>query len=121
MTSAFQFSPLNSQIYPPKTNSGFTILEITVVLVIIVITTFSGFFAYLEFHDRSTLKQISQIIASYTGDIRNDSILAKDGKNILACEQKTGPHFYMAACFHPELTTTLFHEYFLRKLVEREN
>lgn len=44
------------------------------------------------------------------------SILAKDSGEILACEQKKGNRFYLATCFHPELTTTKFHEYFLRHL-----
>jgi pyridoxal 5'-phosphate synthase pdxT subunit len=43
------------------------------------------------------------------------NILAqKDGEPV-ACEQKKNGRFYMAACFHPEFTTTLFHEYFLKK------
>ena len=42
------------------------------------------------------------------------AVLAKDGKNILACEQKSNDCFYMACAFHPELTTTKFHEYFLK-------
>lgn len=44
------------------------------------------------------------------------TILAKDGNEILACEQKTKGHFYLASTFHPELTTTAFHEYFLQGL-----
>lgn len=43
-------------------------------------------------------------------------VLAEDNGEILACEQKTGENFYLAACFHPELTTTLFHEYFLKQI-----
>lgn len=40
-------------------------------------------------------------------------VLAKRKGEILACEEKVGSNYYLAACFHPELTTTLFHEYFL--------
>lgn len=44
------------------------------------------------------------------------TILAKNEGEIIACEQKVGGNFYMAACFHPELTTTIFHEYFLKMI-----
>lgn len=43
-------------------------------------------------------------------------ILAKNGQEIIACEEKTGNKFYLAVCFHPELTTTKFHEYFLKNV-----
>ena len=42
--------------------------------------------------------------------------LAKDSDNILACEQKIKGRYYMAACFNPELTSTKFHEHFLKKI-----
>ncbi|MSU75471.1 MAG: pyridoxal 5'-phosphate synthase glutaminase subunit PdxT [Candidatus Magasanikbacteria bacterium] len=41
---------------------------------------------------------------------------ALDKKEILACEEQNKHHYYLAACFHPELTTTIFHEYFLKKV-----
>ncbi len=47
---------------------------------------------------------------------KNVKVLAQDDKEILACEQKIGKNYYLAACFHPELTSTIFHEYFLRKV-----
>ncbi|MBI5456460.1 pyridoxal 5'-phosphate synthase glutaminase subunit PdxT [Candidatus Kaiserbacteria bacterium] len=43
-------------------------------------------------------------------------ILAKDGNEILACEEAKGNKYYLALCFHPELTTTKFHEYFLSRI-----
>lgn len=43
-------------------------------------------------------------------------ILAENNGEILACEQKTVGNYYLAVCFHPELTTTIFHEHFLRQL-----
>lgn len=43
-------------------------------------------------------------------------ILAKDGKEIIACQQEGKNGNFLAACFHPELTTTVFHEYFLRQI-----
>lgn len=43
-------------------------------------------------------------------------ILAKDGKEIIACEQEGKNRYFLAACFHPELTTVVFHEYFLKKI-----
>ena len=44
-------------------------------------------------------------------------ILAQKDKEVLACEEKVGKNYYLAACFHPELTTTVFHEYFLKSIV----
>ncbi|MBI5452089.1 pyridoxal 5'-phosphate synthase glutaminase subunit PdxT [Candidatus Gottesmanbacteria bacterium] len=43
-------------------------------------------------------------------------ILAKNEGETIACEQKIDNHYYLAACFHPELTSTIFHEYFLKKI-----
>lgn len=45
---------------------------------------------------------------------KNITVLARNNGDILACEQKTNHTFYLAACFHPELTSTKFHEYFFR-------
>jgi len=42
--------------------------------------------------------------------------LAKRGDDIVACEQRTGSRFLLATCFHPELSTALFHEHFLKSL-----
>lgn len=44
------------------------------------------------------------------------NILAQDGKDILACEQNVGENYYLATCFHPELTSTIFHEHFLKQI-----
>lgn len=43
-------------------------------------------------------------------------VLARDENEILACEEKTTKTYFLACAFHPEMTTTLFHEYFLRQL-----
>ncbi len=43
-------------------------------------------------------------------------VLAKIKKETIACEQKIGSNYYLAACFHPELTSTIFHEHFLKKI-----
>lgn len=43
-------------------------------------------------------------------------LLAKMNKEIIACEQKTESSYYLATCFHPELTSTIFHEYFLKQI-----
>jgi 5'-phosphate synthase pdxT subunit len=45
------------------------------------------------------------------------NVLAKDGSEVLACEQKTKNGYLLVTSFHPELTTTLFHEYFLKSVV----
>lgn len=50
---------------------------------------------------------------------KNVKVLARDGDDIIACEEKCDKNFYLAACFHPELTTTVFHEYFFRKIYQR--
>ena len=42
------------------------------------------------------------------------NILAKYSGETIACEEKTTKGYYLALCFHPELTTTLFHEHFLK-------
>ena len=46
---------------------------------------------------------------------KNIKLLAKNEGEIIACEQNTGSRYYLAACFHPELTSTMFHEYFIKK------
>lgn len=46
----------------------------------------------------------------------NVRILAKDDGEIIACEQKNEKSYYLATCFHPELNSTLFHEYFLKQI-----
>lgn len=46
-------------------------------------------------------------------------ILARNKGEIVACEQKVGNNYYLAACFHPELTSTLFHEYFIKKVYRK--
>jgi len=48
-------------------------------------------------------------------------VLAKNGNDSIACEEATGKQFFMACTFHPELTTTVFHEYFLMHLVSSLN
>lgn len=50
---------------------------------------------------------------------RGVKVLAKNGREIIACEQKLGEKFYLAVCFHPELTTTIFHEYWLKQIIKK--
>ncbi len=40
--------------------------------------------------------------------------LAFHGEDVVAAYQKTGDKHYLALTFHPELTTTKFHEFFIR-------
>lgn len=49
---------------------------------------------------------------------RGVRVLAKNGDEVIACEERVGKNYYLAACFHPELTTSLFHGYFLKKLAD---
>lgn len=46
------------------------------------------------------------------------TILAKIGCNIVACEETVREKYYMAVCFHPELSSTLFHEHFIRRVAK---
>lgn len=46
-------------------------------------------------------------------------ILAVNGRETIACEQMTYNNYYLAACFHPELTSTLFHEYFIKEIYRK--
>lgn len=46
-------------------------------------------------------------------------ILAVNGRETIACEQMTYNNYYLAACFHPELASTLFHEYFIKKVYRK--
>ena len=48
------------------------------------------------------------------GDV---SILAKDKSGILLCEQRSKSSYWLASCFHPELSSTKIHEHFLKSLV----
>lgn len=48
---------------------------------------------------------------------KNVIVLAKDANEIIACEENISGHYYLALCFHPELTSILFHEYFLKKVM----
>ncbi len=48
---------------------------------------------------------------------KNVHILAKDVGNILGCEQVTNKQYSMALAFHPELTTSAFHQYFLKRVI----
>lgn len=43
-------------------------------------------------------------------------ILARHKRETIACEQRMASNYYLATCFHPELTTTIFHEYFLKRI-----
>lgn len=43
-------------------------------------------------------------------------ILARNKGETIACEQKIGNNYYLATCFHPELTSTMFHEYFIKEI-----
>lgn len=47
----------------------------------------------------------------------NIKVLGKRDGEIIVCEQKKGENFYLACCFHPELTTTKLHEYFLKQII----
>ena len=50
---------------------------------------------------------------------KNVRVLASRGDEILACEENQADRYSMATCFHPELTTTVFHEYFIKQVQKR--
>lgn len=45
-------------------------------------------------------------------------ILAKNSDEVLACEETNNDVYSLAASFHPELTSTVFHEHFIRRACE---
>jgi len=45
---------------------------------------------------------------------KNVHVLARRGAEPIACEEVRKGRYALATCFHPELTTTKFHEHFLR-------
>lgn len=44
------------------------------------------------------------------------TVLSKKGGNPIACERESKSNYYLATCFHPELSSSLFHQYFLKQL-----
>lgn len=46
------------------------------------------------------------------------TILAENEGETIACEELVGNNYYLASCFHPELTSTIFHKYFIRKVYQ---
>lgn len=42
--------------------------------------------------------------------------LAELNGEIVACEEKTSGKYYLATTFHPEFSSTLFHEHFLKQI-----
>jgi 5'-phosphate synthase pdxT subunit len=47
------------------------------------------------------------------------TVLGEADGEVVACEEASHAGYALAACFHPELTTTKFHEHFLRRVAER--
>lgn len=43
------------------------------------------------------------------------AVLARRAGEPVACEHGDGKRYYLATCFHPEFTTTKFHEHFLKR------
>lgn len=48
---------------------------------------------------------------------KNIHILAKIDGEVIACEEQKDGNYYLAACFHPELDSPIFHEHFLKKIL----
>lgn len=49
---------------------------------------------------------------------KNVNVLAKDNGEILACEETIGKQYFLATSFHPEFTSSIFHNYFLSKITD---
>lgn len=43
--------------------------------------------------------------------------LAKNGNEVVACEESLNGRYYLALAFHPELSTPVFHEHFLSRVI----
>jgi 5'-phosphate synthase pdxT subunit len=59
--------------------------------------------------------RITKVLPAQAGG-KDVEVLAEHAGEIIACEQESKDKYYLALSFHPELTTTLFHEHFLRKV-----
>lgn len=46
------------------------------------------------------------------------NVLAENEGETIACEQKIDGNYYLASCFHPELASTTFHEYFIKQVYQ---
>jgi 5'-phosphate synthase pdxT subunit len=47
---------------------------------------------------------------------KNVTTLSKLNGEIIACEEKTGDKYYLATTFHPEFSSAIFHEHFLKQI-----
>jgi 5'-phosphate synthase pdxT subunit len=45
------------------------------------------------------------------------NVLAENNGEIIACEEKVDGRYYLALCFHPELSSSQFHSHFLRNAI----
>ncbi|MES2014473.1 MAG: pyridoxal 5'-phosphate synthase glutaminase subunit PdxT [Patescibacteria group bacterium] len=45
------------------------------------------------------------------------TVLATNGKDVVACEERKRGKYYLATCFHPEYTSDTFHQYFLKQVL----
>lgn len=52
-------------------------------------------------------------ILSISSNVRS---IAIRNNEVIASEQSVGGNYYLAVCFHPEMTSTLFHKYFISKI-----
>ena len=48
---------------------------------------------------------------------KNVVTLAELNGEIIACEEKNDDKYYLATSFHPEFSSTLFHEHFLKQII----
>ena len=46
------------------------------------------------------------------------TVLAKNGSEVVACEESAKGRYYLALTFHPELSTAVFHEHFLKEITQ---
>lgn len=43
-------------------------------------------------------------------------VLARHNREVIACEQEVRGSYYLATCFHPEYSSSVFHERFLKQV-----
>ena len=55
--------------------------------------------------------RITKVLPAQAGG-KAVKVLAEHDGEVIACEQTSKGRYYLALSFHPELTTTLFHEHF---------
>ena len=76
--------------------------------------------ASFEQHIKTTLGTLNAVFIRAPKILsagKNVTILTQNANEILVCEEHTADSYYLATTFHPEFTSTIFHEHFLKKIL----